>query len=86
MAGRTFLFDVRDPLHSKVATSFTDLGGHSHPHSFPGLPNGHVLASFQNVADAGTGAAGAECGGRMAGGNKLVGVTGFEPATYTSRT
>ena len=26
-AGRTFIFDLRDPLHPKVATSFTDMAG-----------------------------------------------------------
>jgi len=25
-AGRTFIFDVRDPLHPKIVTSFTDMG------------------------------------------------------------
>jgi hypothetical protein len=46
-AGRTFIFDVRDPLHAKVATSFTDMAGYMHPHSYLRLPNGHVLATFQ---------------------------------------
>jgi hypothetical protein len=48
-AGRTFIFDVRDPLHPKIATSFTDMGGYMHPHSFVRLPNGHVLATFQHA-------------------------------------
>ncbi len=48
-AGRTFIFDVRDGLHPKVATSFTDLDGYMHPHSYLRLPNGHVLASFQHA-------------------------------------
>src|SRR5579864_8888888 len=47
-AGRTFIFDVRDPLHPKVATSFTDRDGYMHPHSYLRLPNGHVLATFQH--------------------------------------
>jgi hypothetical protein len=47
-AGRTFIFDVRDPLHPKVATSFTDMAGFQHPHSFQRLPNGHVLGTFQH--------------------------------------
>jgi len=46
-AGRTFIFDLRDPLHPKVAASFTDMTGYMHPHSFLRLPNGHVLATFQ---------------------------------------
>ncbi|MGO9634872.1 MAG: hypothetical protein ACLPX1_13395 [Steroidobacteraceae bacterium] len=47
-AGRTFIFDVRDPLHPKIATSFTDMAGYMHPHSFLRLPNGNVLATFQH--------------------------------------
>ncbi len=47
-AGRTFIFDVRDPLHPKMATSFTDMAGYMHPHSYVRLPNGHVLATFQH--------------------------------------
>lgn len=47
-AGRTFIFDVRDALHPKIATSFTDMDGYMHPHSYLRLPNGHVLATFQH--------------------------------------
>jgi 56kDa selenium binding protein (SBP56) len=47
-AGRTFIFDVRDPLHPKIAASFTDMAGYMHPHSYARLPNGHVLATFQH--------------------------------------
>jgi hypothetical protein len=46
-AGRTFVFDLKDPLTPKVSASFEDLAGYAHPHSFARLPNGHVLASFQ---------------------------------------
>lgn len=48
-AGRTFIFDVRDPLHPKTVTSFKEMGGYMHPHSYLRLPNGHVLVSFQHV-------------------------------------
>ena len=48
-AGRTFIFDVRDPLHPSIATSFIDMDGYMHPHSFLRLPNGHVLATFQHA-------------------------------------
>ncbi len=67
VAGRTFIFDVRDPIHPKVSTSFTDLGGYSHPHSFLRLPNGHVLASFQHThsADMGTPQAGTGSSGGL---------------------
>ena len=53
VAGRTFIWDLRDPLHPKVVTSFTDMAGYSHPHSFLRLSNGHVLASFQHVHHSG---------------------------------
>lgn len=48
-AGRTFIFDLNDPLHPKAVTSFTSRGGYAHPHSYLRLPNGHVLAAFQHV-------------------------------------
>jgi hypothetical protein len=46
--GRTFIFDVKDPLHPKVAASFVDMDGYMHPHSYVRLPNGNVLATFQH--------------------------------------
>ncbi len=48
-ANRTFIFDLRNPLSPKVATSFESMGGYSMPHSYLRLPNGNVLASFQFV-------------------------------------
>jgi hypothetical protein len=47
--GRSFVFDVRDPRHPKIAASFSDLAGYMHPHSYVRLPNGHVLATFQHA-------------------------------------
>ncbi len=52
--GRTFIFDVRNPLHPTVVTSFTDMAGYMHPHSYLRLPNGNVLATFQHAHHAGT--------------------------------
>jgi hypothetical protein len=52
--GRSFIFDVRDALHPKVAASFTDMDGYMHPHSFVRLPHGHVLATFQHRHTHGT--------------------------------
>lgn len=49
LAGRTFIVDLREPLAPKLVTSFTDMTGYGHPHSFLRLPNGHVLASFQHA-------------------------------------
>jgi hypothetical protein len=54
-SGRTFIFDVRDPLHPKVATSFTDMAGYMHPHSYLRLPDGNVLATFQHAHHGGSG-------------------------------
>jgi hypothetical protein len=48
-SGRTFIIDVRDPLHPKVVTSFTEMDGYAHPHSYLRLPDGNVLASFQHA-------------------------------------
>ena len=55
--GRTFIFDVRDALHPKIVTSFTDMAGYMHPHSYLRLPNGNVLATFQHAHHAAPGAA-----------------------------
>ena len=65
-ANRSFIFDLRDPLHPKVATTFRDLGGYAMPHSFLRLPNGHVLASFQQQRGAGD----------MAGMHDMAGMSG----------
>src|SRR4029078_7928085 len=46
-ANRTIIIDVNDPLKPRVAASFGSLGGFRIPHSFPRLPNRHVLATFQ---------------------------------------
>jgi hypothetical protein len=62
-AGRTFVFDVRDPMHPKIATSFTDMAGYMHPHSYLRLPNGNVLATFQHAHHAPSGATTGKSGG-----------------------
>lgn len=53
-AGRTWLFDLTNPLTPKVITEFGDLAGYSHPHTFLRLSNGNVLATYQYKADATT--------------------------------
>jgi hypothetical protein len=50
-ANRSFVFDLREPLRPRVATTFRDLAGFAMPHSFLRLPNGHVLATFQQRRD-----------------------------------
>jgi hypothetical protein len=46
-SGRSLLFDLRDPLHPALVTSFGDLDGYMHPHTYVRLPDNHVLATFQ---------------------------------------
>lgn len=46
-SGRSILFDLRDPLHPSLATSFGDLDGYMHPHTYVRLPDNNVLATFQ---------------------------------------
>jgi hypothetical protein len=45
--GLSWIFDLEDALHPRIAHQFGDLAGYSHPHSFLRLPNGNVLATFQ---------------------------------------
>jgi len=44
---RSYLFDVRDPLHPKIVDRFSGAGDLVLLHSFVRLPNGHVIATFQ---------------------------------------
>lgn len=46
-AGRTWLFDLSEPLHPRILTSFGDIAGYSHPHTYVRMANGHVLTTFQ---------------------------------------
>ena len=46
-AGRTFVFDLRDPGQPRLKASLADAGPFSHPHSYVRLPNGNRLATFQ---------------------------------------
>ncbi|MEO7219980.1 MAG: hypothetical protein ABIZ73_05085 [Gemmatimonadaceae bacterium] len=52
-AGRTWLFDLTQPLQPRILTSFGELEGYSHPHSFVRLANGNVLTTFQYRAKSG---------------------------------
>jgi hypothetical protein len=46
-SGRTIVFDLRQPLHPKLLTSFGDLNGYMHPHTYVRLANNNILATFQ---------------------------------------
>ena len=51
--GQSFIFDLTDPAHPRLAGQFGDVEGFSHPHSFLRLPGGHVLATYQMRHQAG---------------------------------
>src|SRR5689334_20646303 len=46
-SGQTSLFDLRQPLHPRLVTTYGAMHGFMHPHTYTRLPNGHVLATFQ---------------------------------------
>ncbi len=50
-AGRTWLFDLTNPTHPRILTTFGDVAGFSHPHTYVRMPDGNVLATFQYKAD-----------------------------------
>ena len=54
-AGETWLFDLREPLVPRVLTSFGELDGYNHPHTYIRLRNGDVVATFQYHGDHHTG-------------------------------
>lgn len=66
-AGRTWLYDLHDPLKPRILTSFGDVAGFSHPHTYFRLANGRVLTTFQYRADAVTAKEMRNATGGMAG-------------------
>lgn len=46
-AGRTWVFDLTQPLKPRILTSFGCEAGYCSPHTFVRLADGHVLATFQ---------------------------------------
>jgi len=48
--GRTFVFDLGDPVHPRLVSEFGDAGPYTHPHSFARTPRGTVLATYQGLA------------------------------------
>ncbi|HVF38670.1 MAG TPA: hypothetical protein VM939_02145 [Gemmatimonadaceae bacterium] len=45
--GRTFVFDLRNPLDPKVHSSFTTAGPFGWPHSYARMPSGNRLVTYQ---------------------------------------
>ena len=46
-SGRSYIFDLREPLRPTLAASFGEIAGFMHPHTYIRLPNGNVMATFQ---------------------------------------
>lgn len=49
-AGLTFRLNLRAPTHPQLVGSLGDSGPFTHPHSYARLPNGNILATFQQRA------------------------------------
>ena len=47
IANSTYVFDLHDPEHPRLARKFGSVGAYSYPHSFVSLSNGNTLATFQ---------------------------------------
>lgn len=50
-SGTTYLFDLTTPLQPRLLTSFGDVGGLSHPHTYLRLADNVVLTTLQYAAD-----------------------------------
>jgi len=74
-AGRTWLYDLSTPRSPKILTSFGDVAGFSHPHTYVRLPNGNVLATFQYKAVADSSAKPSQSHDRMVDSNAAA-ITG----------
>jgi hypothetical protein len=47
LGNRTYVFDLHDPAHPRLARKSGSVGALGYPHSFVYLPNGDTLATFQ---------------------------------------
>lgn len=50
-SGRSYIIDLGEPLRPRLRAEIGGVAEFSHPHSFERLPNGNVLATFQNERD-----------------------------------
>ena len=58
LGNRTYVFDLHDPTHPRLARQFGNVGAYGYPHSFAYLPNGNTLATFQYSSGFNRGAGG----------------------------
>jgi hypothetical protein len=47
IANRTYVFDLHDPTHPRLARKFGNIEAYGYPHSFVTLSNGNTVATFQ---------------------------------------
>ncbi|MBS0556364.1 MAG: hypothetical protein JSR27_03000 [Proteobacteria bacterium] len=47
LGNETYVFDLHDPMHPRLARKFGSIGAFGYPHSFVHLANGDTLATFQ---------------------------------------
>ena len=47
LGNSTYVFDLREPLHPRLARTFGSVAAFGYPHSFAHLANGNTLATFQ---------------------------------------
>lgn len=48
-SGRSYVVDLREPMQPRLVKEFTGFADFVFPHSFERLPNGNVIATFQNA-------------------------------------
>jgi hypothetical protein len=58
MSGNSFVVNVADPTGPVIDAHFTNAGPYTFPHSFERLPDGNVLATFQNKGEPDSGPGG----------------------------
>ena len=46
-SGNSFVFNLSDPLHPRLTSTFSNAGTYTHAHSFVRLANGNTLATYQ---------------------------------------
>jgi len=53
--GDSYLFDLNQPMQPRLLTSFGEVGGYHHPHTYLRMPNGNIMATFQYTGEHKTG-------------------------------
>jgi hypothetical protein len=81
-ANRTWLFDLSRPRQPSIRGSFGEAGSMTHAHSFERLPNGNIIATYQQTGhgnDAPGGIAEISAAGKVL---RVSPVTGLDPTEF----